>query len=192
MEQSRSIHFFETPAQMRAWLEQHHRAEPELIVGFHRRHSVSESKRSITWPESIEEALCFGWIDGIRRPIDGDRYTVRFTPRRPSSKWSAVNIAKVAELEARGRMTAAGRAVFESRKDADSPGYKAQKKVGALDDARLEAFRSNAAAWAFFSAQPPGYQKESAWWVMHAKKDDTRDRRLKTLIEQSAAGKRLR
>jgi uncharacterized protein YdeI (YjbR/CyaY-like superfamily) len=184
-------HFFETPAAMRAWLEAHHLTAAELHVGYHKRHAVGEETRSITWPESVAEALCFGWIDGVRRTLDGDRYVIRFTPRRAGSKWSAVNVRLMAELEAAGRMTDSGRAVFEARKDAGSPGYKAQKKDGALDEARLREFRANGAAWAFFEAQPPGYRKAAAWWVMQAKREDTRDRRLATLIESSAAGKRV-
>jgi uncharacterized protein YdeI (YjbR/CyaY-like superfamily) len=185
-------HFFETPAAMRAWLEANHHRATELLVGYYRRHAVGESTPSLTWPESIAEALCFGWIDGVRRTLDADRYVVRFTPRRPGSKWSAVNIRLMAELEAANRMTDAGRAIFEARKDAGSPGYKAQKKVGTLDEARLAEFRKHQAAWAFFEAQPPGYRKEAAWWVMQAKRDETRDRRLATLIELSTSGKRLR
>ncbi len=185
-------HFFETPAAMRAWLEINHREAKELHVGYHRRHAVGEGTPSLTWPESVAEALCFGWIDGVRRTLDGDRYVIRFTPRRPESKWSAVNIRLMAELEAANRMTDAGRAVFEARKDPGSPGYTTQKKVGALDEARLAKFRRNEAAWAFFEAQPPGYRNDAAWWVMQAKREETRDRRLARLIERSAAGERIR
>ena len=191
MSESPEPHFFETPAAMRRWLEANHRRATELLVGYTRRHAVGDAMPSITWPESVAEALCFGWIDGIRRTLNGDRYTIRFTPRRPGSRWSAVNVRLIAELEAANRMTAAGRAVFEARKDAGSPGYQAQKKDGALDDARLAAFRENGPAWTFFEAQPPGYRKAAAWWVMQAKRDETRDRRLATLIEHSAAGKRV-
>jgi uncharacterized protein YdeI (YjbR/CyaY-like superfamily) len=191
MNESPTPHFFETAAAMRAWLETNHRTATELQVGYYKRHAVGADTPRLTWPESIVEALCFGWIDGVRRTLDKDRYVVRFTPRRPGSKWSAVNIRTMAELEAANKMTDAGRAVFEARKDAGSPGYKAQKKVGALDETRLGEFQKNKPAWLFFEAQPPGYQKAAAWWVMQAKREETRDRRLATLIEFSAAGKRL-
>jgi uncharacterized protein YdeI (YjbR/CyaY-like superfamily) len=192
MNESPDLHFFETPAAMRAWLEANHLNVAELHVGYYKRHAVGDATSSITWPESVSEALCFGWIDGVRRTLDGDRYTIRFTPRRPGSKWSAVNIRLMAELEAANRMTDAGRAVFEARKDPGSPGYKAQKKDGTLDEARLVEFTRNEAAWAFFEAQPPGYRREAAWWVMQAKREQTRDRRLAMLIELSAAGERIR
>jgi uncharacterized protein YdeI (YjbR/CyaY-like superfamily) len=191
MKESPSPHFFETPATMREWLETNHRKATELIVGYYKRHAVGEATPSITWPESVAEALCFGWIDGIRRTVDEDRYTIRFTPRRLGSKWSAVNIRNMEELEAANKMTDAGRAVFEARKDSGSPGYKAQKKVGTLDDTRLSEFKRNEPAWKFFETQPPGYQKAAAWWVMQAKREVTRDSRLATLIECSAAGKRV-
>jgi uncharacterized protein YdeI (YjbR/CyaY-like superfamily) len=192
MKESPDPHFFETPAAMRAWLETNHLKATELHVGYYKRHAVGDGTPSMTWPESVAEALCFGWIDGVRRTLDGDRYSIRFTPRRPGSKWSAVNVRLMAELEAASKMTDAGRAVFEARKDFGSPGYKAQKKVGTLDEARLVEFARNEAAWLFFEAQPPGYRKEAAWWVMQAKREETRDRRLAMLIELSAAGKRLR
>ena len=191
MKERPKIHFFETAAAMRAWLEKNHLEETELHVGYYKRHAVGDARRSITGAESVAEALCFGWIDGVLTPLDADRYTKRFTPRRPGSKWSALNIRTIAELEAAKKMTDAGRAVFETRKDAESPGYKAEKKVGTLDESRLLAFKRNEPAWRFFEAQPPGYQQAAAWWVMHAKREETRDRRLATLIERSAAGKRV-
>jgi uncharacterized protein YdeI (YjbR/CyaY-like superfamily) len=191
MKKSPTIHFFETPAAMRAWLEANHLKAAELHVGYYKRHAVGADTPSITGAESVAEALCFGWIDGVVTPLDADRYSKRFTPRRPGSKWSALNIRTISELEAAKRMTDAGRAVFEARKDAGAPGYRAEKKVGSLDETRLRAFKRNERAWKFFEAQPPGYQKAAAWWVMHAKRDETRDRRLATLIESSAAGKRV-
>jgi len=186
----KAAHFFETPKAMRAWLRKHHTTAEEFLVGYYKSHCVRGGKRSITWPQSVEEALCFGWIDGIRRSVDEDRYTTRCTPRRPTSKWSAVNIRLMGELEAAGRMTDAGRMIFQSRKNPDSLGYKAQKKVGALDPARMKLFKKNKPAWEFFHSQPIGYRKKLAWWVMQAKQDETRDRRLHKLIEVSA--RRLR
>ena len=192
MKGSQPIHFFATPAAMRAWLEMNHSRSDELLVGFYKRHAVGDANPSITWPESIAEALCFGWIDGVRRRLDEDRYVVRFTRRRPGSKWSAINIRLMAELEAANRMTEAGRQVFEARKDAGSAGYKARKKVGTLDESRLEQFRRHEMAWQFFEGQPPGYRKAAAWWVMEAKREETRARRLATLIESSARAERLK
>ena len=191
MKKSLKPHFFKTPAEMRTWLEANHLKATELHVGYYKRHAVGDDRPSITGAESVVEALCFGWIDGVITPLDANRYTKRFTPRRPGSKWSALNIRTIAELEAANRMTEAGRAVFAARKDAGTQGYKAEKKVGTLDETRLRAFKSNKAAWMFFEAQPPGYQKAAAWWVMHAKREETRDRRLATLIEKSAAFKRV-
>ena len=191
MKKTSQPHFFKTPDEMRAWLEANHLKAAELHVGYYKRHAVGDDRPSITGAESVAEALCFGWIDGVVTPLDANRYAKRFTPRRPGSKWSALNIRTMAELEAANRMTDAGRAVFAARKDAGTQGYKAEKKVGTLDETRLRAFKSNKAAWMFFEAQPPGYQKAAAWWVMHAKREETRDRRLATLIETSAAGKRV-
>lgn len=185
-----AVQFFETPQAMRAWLRKYHAKAAVLIVGYYKSHCVRAGQRSITWPQSVAEALCYGWIDGIRRTIDEDRYTVRFTPRRKGSKWSLINIRLIGELEAEGRMTQAGRAAFASRKDPESKGYKAQKKIGKLDPARLKQFKKNKSAWEFFKAQPPGYQKKLAWWVMQARQDETRDRRLQKLIETS--GRQLR
>jgi uncharacterized protein YdeI (YjbR/CyaY-like superfamily) len=191
MKESPRPHFFATPAAMRKWLETNHRSASELYVGYTKRHAVGDTTPSITWPESIAEALCFGWIDGVRRTLDEDHYTVRFTPRRRGSKWSAVNIRTVAELEAAGKMTDSGCAVFHARKDSGSPGYQAQKKAGTLDETRLREFKKNEPAWLFFESQPPGYQKAATWWVMEAKREETRDRRLAKLIEFSSAGRRL-
>jgi uncharacterized protein YdeI (YjbR/CyaY-like superfamily) len=191
MKEIPKIHFFETAAAMRAWLEKNHLKAKELHVGYFKRHAVGDAARSITNAESVAEALCFGWIDGAVTPLDADRYSKRFTPRRPGSKWSALNIRTIAELEAANKLTEAGRAVFEARKNPDAPGYKAERKVGALDESRLRTFQTNKRAWMFFETQPPGYQKAAAWWVMHAKREETRDRRLATLIESSAAGKRV-
>lgn len=184
--------FFETPAAFRAWLKKHHATAGELIVGFHKVHAVRAGKASITWPESVAEVLCFGWIDGVRKSLDENTYTIRFTPRRATSKWSAVNVRLMAELEAAGKMTDAGRAVFAKRRDAGSSGYKAQKKDGTLDAARLKEFKKHATAWEYYSSQPPGYQRMAAWWVMHAKREETRDQRLRKLIESSESGKRLK
>jgi len=183
--------FFESPSAFRAWLKANHAAAAELIVGYYK---VGTGRPSITWPQSVAEALCYGWIDGLTRRLDDERYAVRFTPRRKSSMWSAVNIRLVAQLEAAGRMADAGRAAFEARPHKTGPkakGYTVSKKVGRFDAARAREFKKHADAWRFFEAQPPGYKRAMAWWVMQAKRDETRDRRLAKLIAFSAAGKRV-
>jgi uncharacterized protein YdeI (YjbR/CyaY-like superfamily) len=180
--------FFRTPAELRRWFEQNHAAAREILVGFHKKDS---GRKSVTWPESVAEALCFGWIDGVRRRIDDDSYSIRFTPRRPASRWSAINVRLVRELEASGRMTPAGRAVFDGRRNPDSEGYSYEKRDGTLDPALERAFRKNTQAWTFFQAQPPGYRRTVCWWVMSAKQEDTRSRRLAKLLASSAAGRRL-
>lgn len=180
--------FFKSPAEFRTWLGKNHSTAKELIVGFRRK---SSGKPSMTWPESVAEALCFGWIDGVRRSVDDESYTIRFTPRRPGSSWSAVNVRLVHELESAGRMTPAGRAVFEARTDKNTAGYSYEQREAAFDAARLKAFKKNRAAWMFFEAQPPGYRRLMAFYVMSAKGEETKDRRLAKLIASCAAGKRL-
>ena len=186
--------YFPAAADFRAWLEKNHRTATDLLVGFHKAHVRGDDRPCMTWEESVAEALCYGWIDGQRRRLDAERYTIRFTPRRKGSTWSAVNIRLIAELDAAGRMTDAGRAAFDARRHKAGPlaaGYKAQKKHAELDDARARQFRMHAHAWAFFESQPPGYRRAAAWWVMHAKQESTRDRRFAKLIDLSAAGKRV-
>ena len=183
--------FFATPADFRKWLEKNHDKLPELLVGFYKKGS---GKPSITWPESVDEALCFGWIDGIRRSINDESYSIRFTPRRARSIWSNVNTKRVAELTKQGRMHAAGLEAFEARDPKRSGIYSFEqreksKKLSAAYEAKLKANRK---AWAFFQAQPPGYQRLASLYVMSAKKEETRLRRLTVLIEDSAAGRRLK
>jgi uncharacterized protein YdeI (YjbR/CyaY-like superfamily) len=180
--------FFDSPAAFRAWLQKHHKKAAEVHVGYFKSHT---GKASMTWPESVAEALCFGWIDGVRRRIDEDCYTIRFTPRKKGSKWSAVNLRLTKELEASGKMSDAGRAALAARKDKDSKGYSYEQRQADLDEGRIQRFKKNKTAWVFFEAQPPGYRKKVTWWVMSAKQDDTRDSRLARLIASSAAGKRL-
>lgn len=183
-----SAQYFATPAAFRAWLRRNHNTETELQVGYFKEHT---GKPSLTWPESVAEALCYGWIDGIRRRLDDDRYAIRFTPRRPKSKWSAVNVRLIAELEAAGKMTKAGRAVFDARPNPTSKGYTYERMDAVLNTVRLRAFKKRKAAWRYFKAQPPGYRRKVVWWVMSAKRDETRDRRLEKVIESSASGVRL-
>ena len=181
--------YFRSPSEFRKWLEKNHAKADELVVGFYRK---GTGKPSMTWPQAVDEALCYGWIDGIRKSVDAERYTNRFTPRRPKSNWSAVNIKRVGELEAEGRMTDAGRAAFAKRTDARSAIYSYENKPDDLPAEQQKRFRANKRAWKFFTEQPPGYRKIAMYWVLSAKKEETRERRLDTLIVDSAEGRRLR
>ncbi|WP_420127507.1 YdeI/OmpD-associated family protein [Longimicrobium sp.] len=181
--------FFPTPEDFRAWLQAHHDRESELLVGFYKKGS---GKPSITWPESVDEALCYGWIDGIRRSAGEDAYTIRFTPRKKKSTWSAVNINRVAELTELGRMQPAGLKAFEAREESNSRIYAYERAdQAALDPAMEERLRANGTAWTFFQAQPLSYRKTIVHWVTSAKQEATRLRRLDQLIADSAAGNRV-
>jgi uncharacterized protein YdeI (YjbR/CyaY-like superfamily) len=175
--------FFPTPIHFREWLRTHHASEKELWVGFHKK---GTGKPSLTWPESVDEALSFGWIDGVRKSLDEDRYTIRFSPRKTSSIWSAVNIKKAEALIAEGRMQPAGLEAFRARKAHRSGVYSFEQRPQSLEPAYERKFKKNAAAWRFFQAQPPWYRRTSIWWVVSAKKEETRLKRLATLIEDSA------
>lgn len=181
--------FFATPAEFRQWLAANHAGTPELWVGFHKKGS---GKPSITWPESVDEALCVGWIDGLRKSLGEESYMIRFTPRKARSTWSAVNIGRVAELTKQGRMRPAGLAAFEQWTEAKSGIYAYEQREGAaLDAASEREFRKCPAAWKFFQAQPPWYRKTATWWVVSAKKEETRRKRLTTLIADSEAGRTI-
>lgn len=181
--------FFATPAEFRRWLAAHHKSERELWVGFHKKAS---GRPSITWPESVDEALCFGWIDGVRRTIDAESYVIRFTPRKTGSTWSTVNTRRAEELQRAGRMKPAGRRAFEARDPEKSGIYLFEQRNNAKLTAEAAAqFKANHKAWSFFEKQPPGYRKTALWWVVSAKREDTRARRLETLIEDSAAARRI-
>ena len=182
--------FFATPSAFRHWFEAHAGLATELLVGFHK---VGTGRPSMSWSQSVDEALCFGWIDGVRKRVDDASYTIRFTPRKAGSIWSAINIAKVAQLQSEGRMTPAGAAAFARRTDAKSMVYAYEQEVAAeLSPAELDAFERNKAAWKFFDASPPGYKKVILHWVCTAKKPETRAARLAKLIEACAVGLRLR
>jgi uncharacterized protein YdeI (YjbR/CyaY-like superfamily) len=182
------VTFFATQAEWREWLEANHATATELLVGFHKR---ATGKPSMTWPQSVDEALCFGWIDGVRKSLDGERYTIRFTPRMPGSTWSAVNVKRVGELTALGLMRPAGLKAFEER-DAEKWRQYSYERTNVTLDGEFEAqLRGNPAAWAFFQAQPPSYRKVATWWVMSAKREETRRKRLVTLIADSAQEKRI-
>ena len=182
--------FFESAAAFRSWLEANAAAKKELLAGFRK---VGSGRASMSWPESVDEALCFGWIDGVRRRIDDASYGIRFTPRKPTSIWSAVNLAKVERLRAEGRMTPAGEQAFARRREHRSNVYAyEQAAVPELSAAERRAFRREKAAWKFFEATTPGYQKTLRHWITTAKRPETRAARLATLIGACAAGKRLR
>jgi uncharacterized protein YdeI (YjbR/CyaY-like superfamily) len=160
----------------------------DLLVRFHKRAS---GKPSVTYQEALDEVLCFGWIDGVRRNLDVTSYTIRFTPRRAKSVWSAVNIRRAHELIAAGRMTPAGLAAFEKRDEKRAKRYSYDRENVAFDDPSEQRFRANVKAWAFFRAQPPGYQRLHTRWVVSAKREETRDKRLAVLIDASAEGRRV-
>ncbi len=181
--------FFAAPAEFRRWLAANHNTARELWVGYFRK---ATGRPSITWPESVDEALCFGWIDGIRKRVDGDSYKVRFTPRKPTSNWSAVNIGRVEVLTREGRMQPAGLRAFARRVPEKSAVYAyEQAEATAFDAATEKRFRTAKAAWTFFQNQPPFYRKLVTRWIMNAKRAETRASRLEKLIAASAAGRRI-
>jgi uncharacterized protein YdeI (YjbR/CyaY-like superfamily) len=181
--------FFETPGELRAWLEEHHATASELWVGYYKKGS---GRRSLTWSEVVDEALCFGWIDGKAQGIDEHRYRQRLSPRRRNSNWSALNVAKVAELRAQGRMTPAGEAAFAARREDSAGTLSYERRYEAAFEAEQEAaFRANAPAREWFAAQSPSYRSLATFWVVSAKRPETRARRLATLIECSSEGRRV-
>ncbi len=182
--------FFATPADFRAWLDRHHATEQELSVGFYKRNSA---KPSITWPESVDVALCYGWIDGVRNSINEVSYRIRFTPRKLSSTWSAINVKRVAVLAKLGLMRPAGVKAFEARKG-DKTGIYAyeQRKTAQLPRHYERQFRTNKRAWDFFQSQPPWYRRTATYRVISAKQEETRLRRLAELIKDSEAGRPIK
>lgn len=179
--------FFKSAAEYRAWLEKNHDTAKELWIGFWKKHT---GKPTLTWQECVDESLCFGWIDGIRKSIDAVSYKQRVTPRRPTSIWSQINIRRVGTLTAEGRMRQAGLAAFKKRDRTRAYSFE-HKDFAGLSGPEASQLRKNRKAWAFFQAQPPSYRKTAGWWVMSAKKEETRQRRLQTLIRDSAAGRRI-
>ncbi|HXM93079.1 MAG TPA: YdeI/OmpD-associated family protein [Candidatus Dormibacteraeota bacterium] len=175
--------FFPTPSDFRSWLEAHHDKFHELLVGFHKK---SSGKPSITWPDSVDMALCFGWIDGVRKSIDETSYTIRFTPRRPTSTWSTINIKRVQHLKKIGLMRPAGLKAFAARSPKMSGIYAyEQRKSAEFIGGYKEHFRANKGAWEFFRSQAPWYQRVTTWWVISAKREETRLKRLSVLIDHS-------
>jgi uncharacterized protein YdeI (YjbR/CyaY-like superfamily) len=180
------IQFFASPADFRAWLEENHAREQELFVGFYKRDS---GKPSITWPESVDAALCYGWIDGVRNSIDATSYRIRFTPRKPTSTWSAINVKRVEELTRLELMRPAGKKAFEARKGDKTGIYAYEQRKGAkLPRAYEQQFRANQMAWEFFQVQPAWYRRTATYRVISAKQEKTRQRRLAQLIVDSARG----
>ena len=181
--------FFKTPAAFRKWLAANHAKSKELWVGFYKKDS---GKPSINWPESVDEALCFGWIDGVRKRLDDESYVIRFSPRKATSIWSAVNIRNVERLSKEKRMMPAGLKAYAHRKEFRSGIYSYEQRPAELVEPYATQFKRNKAAWKFFQAQPPGYRKMMTWFILSAKTEVTRQKRLARLIEESAKELRLR
>ena len=182
--------FFENAEAFRTWLKANASSAAELLVGFRK---IGTGLPSMSWSDSVDEALCYGWIDGVRKRIDDESYSIRFTPRKPTSIWSAINIAKIERLQIEGRMMLAGEQAFAHRKEHKSAVYAYEQAATAEFSAQeLRAFKREKAAWKFFDATPPSYKKVMLHWVTTGKKAETRSSRLATLIEACAAGKRLR
>ena len=180
--------FFASSKELRAWLQKNHAKEAELWVGMYKKHT---GKPSVTWPEVVDQVLCFGWIDGIRKSIDEDAYMNRITPRRKGSNWSAINIKRVKELTKLGLMKPAGLKAFEARDPQKANQYSFERESATLNASQLKQFKANKKAWAFFESQPPSYRKIAAWYVLSAKQAATQQRRLEKLIADSERGERL-
>lgn len=183
-----SATFFPTPQDFRDWLDKNHKTEQELLVGFYK---VGTKKPSITWSESVDQALCFGWIDGVRRSIDEESYSIRFTPRKPTSIWSVVNIKKIEELTKAGLMKEAGLEAFKLRKEERSGIYSHEKEPSKLTSEYEGQFKANKKAWEFFEEQAPSYKKVMIHWIMSAKQEKTQISRLEKTISESENGKRI-
>jgi uncharacterized protein YdeI (YjbR/CyaY-like superfamily) len=180
--------YFATSAEFRAWLSLHSGRAELLWVGYYK---AGSGKASVTWPQSVDEALCFGWIDGLRKRIDAERYMIRFSPRKPGSVWSAINIAKVAELTRRKCMRRAGMAAFKLRRENRSGIYSYEQRTAELPEPYAGRLKRRARAAKYFAGQPSSYRKAAVWWVVSAKQEATRKRRLGRLVEDCAAGRRL-
>ena len=181
--------FFATPDELRAWLAEYHEARDELWVGFHKK---ATGRPSVTWPQAVDQALCFGWIDGVRKSLGDESYKIRFTPRKSRSTWSAINVRRYGELLAEGLVAPAGVAAFERRAEDRTAIYSYENRDKAVFEDEQEArFRADAAAWEWFQAQPPSYRRTATYWVVSAKRPETRERRLTRLIEDSAAGRTI-
>jgi len=181
--------YFATQQEFRDWLKKNHDKETELLVGYYK---VDSGKPSITWPQSVDQALCFGWIDGLRKSIDSERYCIRFSPRKPNSIWSGINILKVEEMNILGLMHPSGIAAFEKRSERKLGIYSYENKPERLTSEYELLLKSNTQAWEFFQLQPPSYQRTVIYWVMNAKQEPTRQKRLNELIADSEAGLKIK
>jgi uncharacterized protein YdeI (YjbR/CyaY-like superfamily) len=179
--------FFDSPAEFRAWLEEHHASERELWVGFYKKAS---GKGGLTYKQALDEALCFGWIDGLVRSLGDEARAQRWTPRRKRSNWSNINIKRYRELEAEGRVVPAGRAAFEAR-PLDGAGYSFEQGEAAIEEQHLAAFKADRAAWTYWEKCPPGYKRIATWWVVSARRQETRDKRFQVLLECSREAQRI-
>jgi len=184
-----NVTYFKTPADLRKWFKKNHQKAEELWVGYYKKGS---GHASVTWPESVDEALCVGWIDGIRKSVDADRYVIRFTPRRKGSIWSAVNMRRIKALIEEERVLPAGLKAYGARLENKSGIYAYEQRRDRLEEPYASELKKHKKAWEFFEAQPPSYRKTLGWWVVNAKKEETRQARLKILIDASEKGKRLR
>jgi uncharacterized protein YdeI (YjbR/CyaY-like superfamily) len=181
--------FFKTQADWHKWLRKHHATETELVVGFYKK---ATGKPSIDWKQSVDEALCFGWIDGIRRGLNDEIYTIRFTPRKKRSIWSAINIKRAKELIELGLMQPAGLKVFNERDEAKTDLYSFEQANIAFTPTQEKKFKANKTAWKNFQLMPQSYRKPATWWVISAKQETTKEKRLKTLIDDSEAGRKIK
>lgn len=181
--------FFKSPFELHKWLKKNHAKERELWVGFYKKNA---SKKGITYAEALDEVLCFGWIDGIRKSVDQIRYSIRYTPRKPRSIWSAVNIKRAAELKKMGLMQPRGLKAFDNRDERRTNMYSFEQKNVRLGPSFETKFRQNHRAWSYFKSQAPWYQKTASWWVISARQEGTRHRRLETLIKDSGDGRRIK
>ena len=183
----RDVIFFASPAELRDWFDEHHETAEELWLGYHRKQT---GRPTVTWPEAVDEALCVGWIDGIRYRLDETRHAQRFTPRRKGSIWSAINTKRAAELIAEGRMRPAGRNAFEARSPEKTAIYSYEREAAAFSNDQQRRFEADPVAWGFFQTQAPSWRRAITHWVSSAKREETRERRFNQLIEDSRAGRR--
>jgi len=181
--------YFRSPEAFRLWLKSNHSSAKELWVGYHKK---AAGKASLTWPESVDEALCYGWIDGIRNTVDETRYTIRFTPRSPSSSWSAVNIRRARALIKEGRMRASGLQAFKRRHTSQPQRYSYENRPTDLPPTYLKRLKANKEAWSFYRSQPPWYRRAATWWIISATREETKLKRLSALIRDLALGRTIR
>ncbi len=184
-----TLHFFETPSELRTWFSRNHVKSDELWVGYYKR---SSGKKSLTWDQSVEEALCYGWIDGVRMSVDDESYTIRFTPRRPGSTWSQKNIRTAEKLIRSRRIRPAGLAAFQKRKESRSGIYAYEREKTIFNEDYERRLKENDKAWAFFNSQAPSYQRTVRYWIMDAKQEETRQKRLRELIADSSMGRKVK